>query len=78
MRTTIDVPVSIRQKLIQEAAGRNLQGFSVIIVEALEEYFKNKSYNRKNMVARLKGCLSCEEHAQAMKEVQEGRAQWRT
>jgi hypothetical protein len=78
MRTTIDVPVSIRQKLTQEAAGRNLKGFSVIITEALEEYFKTRSHSRKNVVDRLKGCLSSAEHTQAIKDIQEGRDQWRT
>ena len=78
MRTTIDMPVSIRQKLAQEAASRNLKGFSVIIAEALDEHFKAKGHSRKSVVDRLKGCLSASEHAQAMKDIREGRAQWRT
>ena len=77
MRTTIDVPVHIRQKLSQEASSRNLKGFSKIIIEALEKYFHSKSNNRKDIVKRLKGSMSSIEHTQALKDLQEGRATWR-
>ena len=78
MRTTIDVPIHIRQKLSQEAAVRNLKGFSKIIVEALERYFHSKSNDRKSMVHRLKGSMSIAEHTKALKDLQKGRAKWRT
>ena len=77
MRTTIDVPVHIRQQLSQEASSRNLKGFSKIIVEALEMYFHSKSNDRKSAVTRLKGSMSLAEHAKALKGLKEGRAQWR-
>lgn len=77
MRTTIEVPVHIRQQLSQEAANRNLKGFSKIIVEALERYFSSKSNDRKSVVSRLKGCLSATEHAKAVKDLNEGRGKWR-
>ena len=40
MRTTIDIPARLRQKLVHAAAEKNLKGFSSIIEEALtgEEY----------------------------------------
>ena len=77
MRTTIDVPIHIRQQLSQEAAVRNLKGFSTIIVEALEKHFHSKSNDRKSIVSRLKGSLSTAEHAKALKGLQEGRSKWR-
>ena len=77
MRTTIDVPIHIRQQLSQEASSRNLKGFSKIIIEALEKYFHSKSNNRKTAVARLKGSISSAEHAKAIKELKEGRVLWR-
>ena len=78
MRTTIDVPVHIRQRLSQEAANRNLKGFSKIIVEALEKYFHAKPNNRKSTISRLKGSMSSSEHTKALKDLQEGRTKWRT
>ncbi len=78
MRTTIDVPIHIRQQLSQEASSRNLKGFSKIIVEALEKYFSSKSNDRKSAVARLKGSMTSAEHAKALKDLKEGRSRWRT
>jgi hypothetical protein len=77
VRTTIDVPITIHQKLSQEASSRNLRGFSKIIIEALEKYFHSKSNDRKSVVERLKGSMSLTEHARALKDIQEGRAKWR-
>jgi len=77
MRTTIDVPIHIRQQLAQEASNRNLKGFSKIIVEALEKYFHSKSNERKNVINRLKGSMSLSDHAKAIKNLQEGRSKWR-
>ena len=77
MRTTIDMPIHIRQKLSQEASTRNLKGFSKIIIEALEKYFHSKANDRKIIVARLKGSMSLEQHAKALKNLQEGRLKWR-
>ena len=77
MRTTIDMPIHIRQKLSQEASSRNLKGFSKIIIEALEKYFHSKSNDRKSIVARLKGSMSSMEYTKALKDLQEGRSKWR-
>ena len=77
MRTTIDMPVHIRQQLTQEASSRNLKGFSKIIVEALEKYFHSKTNDRKSKIQRLKGSMSGAEHAKALKTLQEGRSKWR-
>ncbi|MBF0511392.1 MAG: hypothetical protein HQL13_03590 [Candidatus Omnitrophica bacterium] len=77
MRTTIDMPIYIRQKLSQEASNRNLKGFSRIITEALEKYFDSKSNDRKSIVKNLKGSMSKTEYAKALKDIQEGRLKWR-
>ncbi len=66
MRTTIDVPIHIRQQLSQEASSRKLKGFSKIIIEALEKYFNSKSSVRKATVCRLKGTLSSPDHTKAI------------
>ncbi len=78
MRTTIDVPIHIRQQLSQEASSRNLKGFSKIIVEALEKYFSSKTNDRRSIVSQLKGSMSSTEYSQSIKNIQEGRAKWRT
>ncbi len=78
MRTTIDVPIHIRQQLSQEASSRNLKGFSKIIIEALEKYFHSKSNDRKKAVDRLRGSMASAEHTKALKDLQEGRSKWRT
>lgn len=77
MRTTIEMPIHIRQQLSQEAASRNLKGFSKIILEALEKYFGSKANGRKQTIARLKGSFSTAEYHKALKDLKEGRAQWR-
>ena len=77
MRTTIDVPIHIRQRLSQEASSRNLKGFSSIISEALEEYFHSRSSDRKRVIDRLKGSMSSAEHSKALGELREGREKWR-
>lgn len=51
MRTTIEIPESLRKKLILEAAETNRKGFSDIVVFALDEYFKKK----EDRVKKLRG-----------------------
>ncbi len=78
MRTTIDLPNDLRQKLISESAARNLRGFSSIIVEALRNYFNLKENGRKKVIQNLKGCLSGEGYLQELKRINDGRKNWRT
>ncbi len=77
MRTTIDLPVSIRQKLIAEAASRRLKGFSQLIVEALEQYFKSGKTARKDVLKNLRGSLSEKEYAKDTQRIKESRENWR-
>lgn len=77
MRTTIDIPSHLRQKLISEAAARHLKGFSNLVVEALEQYFATGKNDRKKIVSQLKGCLKESEYNDEIKRLQETRSNWR-
>lgn len=78
MRTTIEIPPHLRQRLVAEAAERNLKGFSPIIVEALNEYFEKQSHQERNGALReLRGSLSEEEYEKALSELEAGRSLWR-
>ena len=78
MRTTIEIPENLRQKLVSEAIGRNKKGFSDIIVDALKKYFQTKFHDKKETVKHLRGCLTAKEYKQEMMKLKEGRGQWRT
>lgn len=78
MRTTIDLPISLRQKLISEAATRNLKGFSKVIEEALELYFQTAGRQKKSIIQKLRGSLGPREYEQEMERIKEGRGNWRT
>ena len=77
MRTTIELPAALRRKLVTEAAARNIKGFSTIIAEALEEYFKKTDRKRTAVVAKLKGSLTSEEIRAERQRLAEGRRNWR-
>jgi len=78
MRTTIDIPASLRQKLIAEAAVKNLKGYSSIIVRALQEYF-DKQENSKidEKLHNLRGSLTANEYEEAKRLLETGRTEWR-
>ena len=77
MRTTIELPDSLKQKLIAEAASRNMKGYSKLIAEALQEYFKMNQTKREQTINSLRGCLCKEEYKKEIKRLEEGRANWR-
>lgn len=77
MRTTIEIPAALKQKLAAEALSRNMKGYSKIIVEALSEYFKKDNNQRKRVIQKLKGCLSKKEYELEIKRLDEGRNNWR-
>lgn len=78
MRTTVDIPGRLRQKLIAEATTKNLKGFSSIIVQALEEYFdKHEKTTAQQEIQKLRGSISREEYEREMEMLQRGRNQWR-
>jgi hypothetical protein len=78
MRTTVEIPPHLRQRLVAEAAERNLKGFSPIIVEALNEYFDKPARREGNgTLKELRGSLSEEEYEKALEGLEEGRSLWR-
>ena len=77
MRTAIDIPNDLRQKLITEAARRNLKGFSLLVTEALKDYFSTKRNNREDTIVQLKGCLSTRELEDDIRRISEGQSNWR-
>ncbi|MDP6625021.1 MAG: hypothetical protein QGG87_00995 [Nitrospinota bacterium] len=78
MRTTIDLPADLRQKLVAEAASRHMKGFSPLIVDALEQYFAGGDKERIKEISRLKGCLNKDEYEDEIKRIRKGRKNWRT
>jgi glutamyl-tRNA reductase len=78
MRTTVDIPADIRQKLVTEAARKNMKGYSAIIVKALREYFeKQNAEDAGKEIRKLRGSLSQEDYEKALKILETGRTQWR-
>lgn len=77
MRTTIELPSDLRQKLATEAVLRNMKGYSGIISEAICAYFKTCHSKRKQSIDNLKGCLSEKEYRLEMDRLKEGRGNWR-
>ncbi len=77
MRTTIEIPGELRQKLLLEEALQHRKGFSGIIVEALEQYFQSGQEGRKQRVKVLKGILSQQEYKEEIKALKEERQHWR-
>ena len=77
MRTTIDLPAHLKQKLIAYAAAHNLKGYSSIIVEALKQYFKKHEEDRETIIRSLKGCLNDLEYEAEMKRIEESRKNWK-
>ena len=79
MRTTVDIPADIRQKLVTEAARQNLKGYSAIIVKALREYFEKQNAGETGKeIRKLRGSLSREDYEKALEILETGRTQWRT
>ncbi len=78
MRTTIDIPASLRRKLINEAVKKNLKGYSPIIVEALEKHFhETQSKTDIENLRRLRGSLSNYEYNRVVQTWKEGRNNWK-
>ena len=77
MRTTIELPNDLRQKLFLEAMARHVKGFSVIIVEVLQKYFGSFAEKRETVVKRLKGSLSKAEYKKELRRLKEGKANWK-
>ena len=72
-------PADIQQKLVTEAARKNLKGYSAIIVKALREYFEKQDAGETGKeIRKLRGSLSQQEYEKALEMLDTGRTQWRT
>ena len=78
MRTTIELPDNLRQRVVAEAAARNLRGYSQVIEDALRAYFDGRQDDRRNVVARIRGSLGAQAAAAEHRRLAEVRANWRT
>lgn len=79
MRTTIELKAAHRARLLELAARRREKGFSSVIAEALDAYFRgngNGDYIPER-ARRLRGSLSRKEADHLRRETQTLRKQWR-
>jgi len=79
MRTTIEIRDETRAKLLELAAQRGEKGFSSIVQEALEHFFKAEEERRgrtERALAAL-GSLGDEEADRLMEDVRRLRETWR-
>lgn len=79
MRTTIEITDEQRSKLLEAAARRGEKGFSIIIQEALDQYFENESARRERVKRALAvaGSLSAEAADRLEEHTQKLRRSWR-
>ena len=78
MRTTIELPDDLRQRVVSEAAARNLRGYSQVIVDALRTYFDGRQDDRQSVVARVRRSLNAQAAEVEARRLAEVRANWRT
>lgn len=78
MRTTIEISNKHRGKLLSLAAQRGLRGYSRLIEEALEYYFKHytKSEEMKKDLLKMKGSWKAEETGKVEKRINDLRQNW--
>jgi predicted transcriptional regulator len=79
MRTTIEIADETRARLLELAARRGEKGFSTIVQEALDDYFRSEE-NRRARTERALAALSSLDPQEADRledEVRELRSSWR-
>ena len=79
MRTTIEIKAAHRAKLLELAARRGEKGFSSVIAEALDAYFRGNGNGdqARQRALRLRGSLSRKAADHLRHEAQVLRKQWR-
>lgn len=77
MRTTIEIPEELRKKCIHVALEKNLNGFSEVVVEALETYFRVNDTQRKVILSGLRGSLTKQEGDRYRSEIKKSRKNWK-
>ena len=79
MRTTIEIKAAHRAKLLELAARRGEKGFSSVIAEALDAYFRGNgnSDHARQRALRLRGSLNRKDADHLRRETQALRKRWR-
>ena len=78
MRTTIEITPTHRAKLVELAARRGEKGFSSVIGEALDAYFRgNGNRNVRERAVSLRGSFTRKEADQLRRETERFRKHWR-
>jgi hypothetical protein len=79
MRTTIEIKAAHRAKLLELAARRGEKGFSSVIAEALDAYFRGNGNGdpARKRALRLRGSLSPKDADYLRRETLALRIQWR-
>ncbi|MBS0618128.1 MAG: hypothetical protein JSR44_08065 [Spirochaetes bacterium] len=85
MKTTINLPDEIWQRLNIEAANRKQKGFSGIITQAIEDYFtqrdktdeQNQKRKRQKLAAMLFASITQSEKTEELNVLHKRRNQWR-
>ncbi len=79
MRTTIEMKIEHRAKLLEIAANRGQKGFSSVVSEAIDVYLGLEAQREKqrHRGLELKGALSPKEAKELRKRVELIRTTWR-
>jgi len=78
MRTTIEISEEMRNRLVALAAKRRLKGFSSLIEEALENYFREMDGRERKREKALALCGKLGDEADGLEDVmRELRDSWR-
>jgi Arc/MetJ family transcription regulator len=79
MRTTIEIPDELREKLVQEAARLGEKGYSSVVERALRMYFQQTGSRemRRAATARLRGSMTEQDLPEEHRRLSEIRRNWR-
>ena len=79
MRTTIEIPDELREKLLQEAARHGEKGYSSIVERALRLYFQRagSQETRQATARRLRGSVASRDLDRENERRREVRRNWR-
>ncbi|MFP4431200.1 MAG: ribbon-helix-helix protein, CopG family [Spirochaetaceae bacterium] len=79
MRTTVEIPDGLREKLVEEATRRGEKGYSAVIERALRNYFGGPATTKAEIARQLRGSEKDETTADAEhRRVAAVRGVWRS
>jgi predicted transcriptional regulator len=79
VRTTVEIPDGLREKLVAEAARRGEKGYSAVIERALRNYFGGPAKTKAEIARQLRGCEKGQTTADAeRRRVAAVRENWRS